>query len=622
MAKLYGEIQASALMTFDKSFARSNGQPLDSTEVFYSKSAAEIYAAGEVAYVGQKIVVVETVNDVTKVTHYGIEPDNSLKELGSSPVGDESTITVAEDGTVSLHGIEGLTFVEQNEDGEDVTVTYQPLLTADGLTWVKPSATTVEGLATEIEGLKTSLTAVEGKAHEHSNADVLDGITAEKVATWDAAEENAKGHADDLNTAMNTRVKVLEAIDHDAYQAADTALKSEMETAIATAKSEAVSEAVAAVLGEGVSEDFDTLKEVADWILSDTTGAAALITRVSAIEEDYLKGADKAELQGNIDALSEFVGSLPEGATSTTVVAYIQEVVDGLSIGDYVKASELTALVERITTIEGKVAALEAVGAEKNVIASVDETYFEVDADRKVTLKDLVIGKVTGLQDALDGKADKGTTLAEYGITDAYTKAETEGRIQEVLDGLTDTSETAASVAQDLKTYKESNDARVLIVENKLVTIEEGAQVNKIEDVSEEFEISTDGNKTLSVKEIPQSKVTGLIASLEALVVKEEGKSLVSDSLISKLEALPATAQENVIETVKVAGVALEVTDKAVDITVASADKAGVVKSSAVENGVVVNEDGTMAVHSIGLDKLVQAEGEELVLDGGSSTNV
>ena len=72
MAKIYGEIGASALMTFDKSFARSNGQPLDSTEVFYSKAAAETYAAGEVAYVGQKVVVVETVGEVTKVTHYGI----------------------------------------------------------------------------------------------------------------------------------------------------------------------------------------------------------------------------------------------------------------------------------------------------------------------------------------------------------------------------------------------------------------------------------------------------------------------------------------------------------------------------------------------------------------------
>lgn len=89
MAKNYGEILASALMTFDKSFSRSNGQPLDSTEVFYSKKDAEDYAATDVAYVGQKIVVIETVEDATIVTHYSIEADSTLKELGAPIATDE-----------------------------------------------------------------------------------------------------------------------------------------------------------------------------------------------------------------------------------------------------------------------------------------------------------------------------------------------------------------------------------------------------------------------------------------------------------------------------------------------------------------------------------------------------
>ena len=49
------------------------------------------------------------------------------------------------------------------------------------------------------------------KKHAHANATVLDGITAEKVAAWDAAEGNAKTYADGLNTAMNTRVEALES---------------------------------------------------------------------------------------------------------------------------------------------------------------------------------------------------------------------------------------------------------------------------------------------------------------------------------------------------------------------------------------------------------------------------
>lgn len=36
------------------------------------------------------------------------------------------------------------------------------------------------------------------KKHSHENSNVLDGITAEKVAAWDAAEQNAKDYADGL----------------------------------------------------------------------------------------------------------------------------------------------------------------------------------------------------------------------------------------------------------------------------------------------------------------------------------------------------------------------------------------------------------------------------------------
>lgn len=59
--------------------------------------------------------------------------------------------------------------------------------------------------------MDTRVVAVEGKAHEHSNKTILDGITTEKVAAWDAAESNAKTYADGLNTAMDTRVDALEA---------------------------------------------------------------------------------------------------------------------------------------------------------------------------------------------------------------------------------------------------------------------------------------------------------------------------------------------------------------------------------------------------------------------------
>ena len=78
----------------------------------------------------------------------------------------------------------------------------------------KVTATITDGTIT-LAKLDSDTQAKINKAHEHSNKSVLDGIDANKVSAWDSAEQNAKDHADCLNTAMDNRVKELEKIDHD-----------------------------------------------------------------------------------------------------------------------------------------------------------------------------------------------------------------------------------------------------------------------------------------------------------------------------------------------------------------------------------------------------------------------
>lgn len=85
---------------------------------------------------------------------------------------------------------------------------------------------------------------------------------ADATSKANAAQAAAEQKATDLNTAMNERVAKLEAIDHE-----QLAL-------------DASATAVAAIVA-GAESDFDTLKEVADWINSDTTGAAALQIKVA-----------------------------------------------------------------------------------------------------------------------------------------------------------------------------------------------------------------------------------------------------------------------------------------------------------------------------------------------------
>ena len=63
------------------------------------------------------------------------------------------------------------------------------------------AATAEQNAKTHADNLNTAMNervvALEESEHEHANADVLSGISAEKVAAWDAAEQNAKSYADD-----------------------------------------------------------------------------------------------------------------------------------------------------------------------------------------------------------------------------------------------------------------------------------------------------------------------------------------------------------------------------------------------------------------------------------------
>lgn len=81
----------------------------------------------------------------------------------------------------------------------------------------------------------------------------------------------------------------------------------------------------------GADADFDTLKEIADWILSDTTGAAGMASDISILK-DQLAGVDStvvAKIAAEIDAALK---------------------VDG--VDKYALAADLTALANRVKTLE------------------------------------------------------------------------------------------------------------------------------------------------------------------------------------------------------------------------------------------------------------------------------
>ena len=127
----------------------------------------------------------------------------------------------------------------------------------------------------------------------------------------------------------------------------------------------------------------------------------------------------------------------------------------------------------------------------------------------------------------------------------------------------------------------------------------------------------------LSVVAIAQNQVAGLTDALAGKVDVVAGKGLstndFTNELLQKLNGIEAGAEVNAIESISLNSVPLEISGKAVNIPIATVGALGVVQSSAAENGVTVQANGAMEINNINANKLVQTEGESLILNGGNA---
>lgn len=103
--------------------------------------------------------------------------------------------------------------------------------------------------------------------------------------------------------------------------------------------------------------------------------------------------------------------------------------------------------------------------------------------------------------------------------------------------------------------------------------------------------------------------------AVSGLVKAEADKGLstndFTDTLLEKLEGIEIGAQINKIESIKVGDTVLEIVDKVVVIPVGAGLKASA--------EVTIAEDGTLGLGSISFSKIMQAEGEIVIFDGGGA---
>ena len=185
--------------------------------------------------------------------------------------------------------------------------------------------------------------AIAGLAALAFKSEVSEADLASALAT----KLNAKAEASDLTT-LDGKVSTL--------------IGSDTSKSVRTIANE---ELAAQLIPDDAKAALDTLQEIAAWIQAHPDDAAAMNSAIGNLED--------------------YVGTIPQGATSTDVVSYINEVVAALGIGDYATISyvngELDGKVDKVagkglstedytTEEKTKLGGVEA-GAQVNVIESI-----------------------------------------------------------------------------------------------------------------------------------------------------------------------------------------------------------------------------------------------------------
>lgn len=428
--KVEGEGNAVTAAAYD---ATSRVLTLTKGETFATPTVVDTKIANKVGDLGDSATVKAYVDAKTS----GIASEDALTELGNR-------VTSAE------ADIDGL----QDAIGADGSVTKAIADAKKAGTDAQAAAEAAQASADE----KTTMAAVEAKGYATKTeaqgyADAKDTAIAAAKAAADAAQsdvdalETLVGTLPDGATSKTVVAYVDEKVQAGAYD--DTKVKADIATnasAIAAVKEDVDTFLAAADIG---GEAIDTLKEIQDYITSDGTAAAEMTANIAAnkkaiedeantaraaesanatgvteakaaakaaqddvdaVKADYLKSADKTTLQGNIDSVSDRVKAIEDKKISDGATKVENSDVNGNIKIDGVETVVYThPAAHTISEVTGLQAALDA----KATKTDLEATDANVAANTEA---------ITALQ---TGKADKATTLAGYGIADAYKKTET-----------------------------------------------------------------------------------------------------------------------------------------------------------------------------------------------------
>ena len=384
-------IESKNLLVWVKAMSRGQALPLDASEIYASLAEAQNYAStSAIAYAGQ---TVKAMTEDGKYHSYTLQPSEAgytLEEIGAIKQSDLKQYVMVVDALP--------------ESGQEQGILY--ICDTTGSIWTGSAWKTVfhdvqVDLDTMGERIDNVETALDTKAPIENP--IFSGTV--KVGEDEVA---LKTYVDGLFANLEERCAIPSIVDSTNPIPAD----------YKAGESYRVAEA-----GTYVGVEC----EVGDLIL---------------VIKDYVAGtasdADFMVLQANIDG----------AVTSTADVTTIGEIVVFDSVtGRVIKGSGV-----QIASLNDAIAKAHE-HSNKEVLDTYNKSQTELRAAAKTEAQALVTTHEAAVNTALDGKADKATTLEGYGITDAYTKTAIDEKVQVITDNL-NTKITANDVDTKIATAK------------------------------------------------------------------------------------------------------------------------------------------------------------------------
>ena len=470
-----------------------------------------------------------------KIDALNVEDTAVAKKFVSavSEAGGKITVTrrelVADD--VPELGISKISGLQNALDAKQDTVTFNTAYDA---------ATNKAATMSDIGTAKTDLV---GTTEDLSSVDTIKGAKKYAEEKSKSALDSAKEYADGLvagDSGITKRVDALEAKHAEGKTVAQEV--TDGINALKLAENYAAKDTTDAHIANTEIHVTAVKKTAWDKAVSDVetlNGAEATTGSVKQIAKSYADGKDAAiatakaagdNAKTAVDTLAGKVGELPEGVTATTVVGYVDE-----KIGKIPAQTDYTVTVTP-STVEGI--------AKRYTVAQA-ATGLNVNIDIP---SDMVVKSGTVETNPTGQPAGTYLVLTLANATNDKVYIDVGSLIEYVTSGSKTGDMVFVNVSADHKVTATITDGTV--TKAKLAT-------------------AVQTSLGLADTAIQQA---GLNSALEGYVAKNGTDRLITADEGTKLEGIEGGAQKNVIETVKVGGKALTVTEKAVDITSISTD--------------------------------------------------